>query len=241
MKESIETREAGESQQTPAPPVRRPLTRERILQAGLRLIDQQGLEAFTMRKLAQELGVDPMSIYRHFENKDTLLDGVAEVLWGEIDLPGSEIGWEALLRSYATSLRALAHAHPHAYRLLCNSKSLSLAMLRLSDVILEQLQRAGFEPKRAVEVACTVSSYAIGYAMVELSTLSPKLSERVSEERMSDIGRLTQLMRRLPRETPAHLVEVACALTDCDMDAQFIFGLDLMLTSLKAQCTIKEP
>jgi len=230
MTESIETREG---QHTPAPAARRPLTRERILQTGLRMIDQQGLEAFTMRKLAQELGVDPMSIYRHFENKDTLLDGVADMLWEEVKLPRSETGWEALLRSFATSLRALAHAHSHAYRLLCNSQSLSLAMLRLSDVILEQLQRAGFEPKRAQEIACTVSSYAIGYAMVELSMFSPDLSERVSEERMSDIGRLTQLMRRLPRETPARLVEVACILTDCDMDAQFIFGLDLMLTSLK--------
>jgi len=63
----------------------------------------------------------------------------------------------------------------------------------------------------------------------------PAPSERVAEERISDIGRLTQIMRRLPRETPARLVEVACALTDCDMDAQFLFGLDLMLTSLKSR------
>src|SRR6266481_8370899 len=103
MTESIEARE----RQIAAPAARRPLTRERILQTGLQLIDQQGLEAFTMRKLAQELGVDPMSIYRHVENKDALLDGVAEVLWGEVELPGSGAGWEELLRSMATSLRTL--------------------------------------------------------------------------------------------------------------------------------------
>src|SRR3989442_10379073 len=117
MTESTETRE---SQQVKAPPVRRSLTRERILQVGLGMIDQQGLEAFTMRKLAQELGVDPMSIYRHFQNKDALLDGVADVLWGEVELPGSETGWGALLRSMATSLRILGHTHPHAYPLLLN-------------------------------------------------------------------------------------------------------------------------
>jgi AcrR family transcriptional regulator len=228
---SVETRE---SLHTPAPAARRPLTRERILQAGLRLIDQLGLESFTMRKLAQDLGVDPMSLYRHFENKDALLDGVADVLWGEVELPGSEIGWEALLRSMATSLRALAHAHPHAYRLLCNNQSLSLAMLRLSDVTLTYLQQAGFAQKRALEILCTVCSYAMGYAMVELSALSPVPSEHGTEE-LTDIERLTQLMRRLPRETPAHLVEVACILTDCDMDAQFLFGLDLMLASLKSR------
>jgi len=228
---SVETRE---SLHTPAPAARRPLTRERILQAGLRLIDQLGLESFTMRKLAQDLGVDPMSLYRHFENKDALLDGVADVLWGEVELPGSETGWEALLRSMATSLRALAHAHPHAYRLLCNNQSLSLAMLRLSDVTLTYLQQAGFAQKRALEILCTVCSYAMGYAMVELSALSPVPSEHGTEE-LTDIERLTQLMRRLPRETPAHLVEVACILTDCDMDAQFLFGLDLMLASLKSR------
>ncbi len=238
MTDGIETSPAvagtREPQRAEAEPARRPLTRERILHVGLRLIDQQRLEAFTMRKLAQELGVDPMSIYRHFENKDALLDGVADMLWGEVELPGRETGWEALLRSIATSLRALAHAHPHAYALLCNNQIMPLAMLRLCDVTLEQLQRAGFEQKRALEILCTVSSYAIGYAMVELSTLLPEQPERVAEE-MTDIERFTQVMRRLPRETPARLVEVACVLTDCDMDAQFTFGLDLMLTSLKAR------
>jgi len=194
-----------------------------------------------MRKLAQELGVDPMSIYRYFENKDALLDGVAEVLWEEVELPGSETGWEELLRSIATSLRALAHAHPHAYALLITRQSLSLAMLRLVDATLEQLQRAGFERKRASEVVCTVCSYAMGYAMVELSALQPGQSEYGASEGPTDIERLTQIMRRLPRETPARLVEVACVLTDCDMDAQFLFGLDLMLTSLKAQRIVREP
>jgi AcrR family transcriptional regulator len=236
MTESIEARE----RQIAEPAARRPLTRERILQTGLQLIDEQGLEAFTMRKLAQELGVDPMSIYRHFENKEALLDGVADMLWGEVQLPGSETSWEALLRSFATSLRALAHAHPHAYALLCKNQSLSLALLRLCDVALEQLQQAGFEQKRAMEILCTVSSYAMGFAMVELSAFSPVTTERETPE-LTDIGRLTQLMRRLPRETPARLVEVACVLTGCDMDAQFTFGLDLMLTSLKAQRTMREP
>jgi AcrR family transcriptional regulator len=241
----VETREAPL-----APPARRPLTRASILDAGLRLIDQQGLEALTMRRLAQELGVDPMSIYRHFENKDALLDGVANVLWGEVDVPGGDVGWEALLRSIATSLRALAHAHPHAYALLLNRQILPLAMLRVWDVAMERLQQAGFERQRAREIACAVCSYASGYAMVELSCAvcsdasgdameevpAPWLepSERAAEG-MADIGRLTQVMRCLPRETPARLVEVAYVLTNCDTDAQFTFGLDLMLTGLKAR------
>jgi TetR/AcrR family tetracycline transcriptional repressor len=226
--------ETTESPHTPAPAARRPLTRERILHVGLQLIDQQGLEAFTMRKLAKEFGVDPMALYRHFANKNALLDGVAEVLWGEVELPGGDTSWEELLRAMAISLRAVAHAHPHAYALLCNNQSLPLAMLRLSDVMLVHLQQAGFAQKRASEVICIVCSYALGYAMVELSALSSEPSESGALEQ-TDIGRLTQIMRRLPRETPTRLVEVACILTDCDMDAQFLFGLDLMLTSLRSR------
>src|SRR5262249_32597314 len=108
----------GEAQHAPgasASPARRPLTRERILHVGLRLIDEQGLEAFSMRRLAQELGVDPMSLYHHFRNKDALLDGVAAVLWEEVTLSESEVGWIELLRSSALSLRALAHTHPRAF------------------------------------------------------------------------------------------------------------------------------
>ena len=230
MTDGIETRE---SPQAKAEPARRPLTRERIVHAGLQLIDEQGLESFTMRKLAQEFGVDPMALYRHFANKGALLDGVAEMLWGEVELPGGDTTWEELLRAFAISLRTLAHAHPHAYALLLTRQSLSLAMLRLSDVLLAHLQRAGFTQKRASEIICTICSYAMGYAMVELSALRSEPSEHGASGR-TDIGRLTQIMRRLPRETPARLVEVACILTDCDMDAQFLFGLDLILTSLRS-------
>jgi AcrR family transcriptional regulator len=231
-----ERRETREPQQEPEEAARQPLKRERILRVGLRLIDRHGLESLTMRKLAQELGVDPMSLYRHFKNKEALLDGVANMLWGEIELPGSETGWEALLRFVANSLYALAHVHPRSYTLLLNRQILPLTMLQLSDTMRERLQREGFEQRRASEVICALFSYAIGYAMVELSTLQPQSPKpHTSAEPMTDIERLTQLMRRLPRETPAHTVEAAYELTNYEADAQFTFGLDLMLTGLKCK------
>jgi AcrR family transcriptional regulator len=226
-----ERREARDQQ--PEEAARHPLTRERIVHTGLSLIDQQGLEFLTMRKLAQELGVDPMSLYRHFKNKEALLDGVADMLWGEVVLPGNETDWEALLRSVATSLYALAHTHPHAYGLLLGRQVLPLSMFQLSDALLERLQRAGFERQRASAIICALFSYAIGYAMVELSTLPPQSFEQGGEESLTEIGRLTQIVRRLPRETPSHMVEAAYALTNYDADAQFSFGLDLMLTGLR--------
>jgi AcrR family transcriptional regulator len=230
-----ERREAREPNQEREETERQPLTRERILHVGLRLIDQQGLEALTMRKLASELGVDPMALYRHFKNKEALLDGIADMLWGEIGLPGSETDWEGLLRSVATSLYVLAHAHPRAYPLLLNRQILPLTMLQLSDAMRERLQRDGFERQRAGEVICALFSYAIGYAMVELSTLLPSSPTHAEAEPMTDIARLTQLMQRLPRETPAHTVEAAYALTSYEADTQFTFGLDLMVTGLKCK------
>ncbi|HVU67226.1 MAG TPA: TetR/AcrR family transcriptional regulator [Ktedonobacteraceae bacterium] len=230
-----ERKETGEPERGSEETARQPLTHERILHIGLRLIDQQGLEALTMRKLASELGVDPMALYRHFKNKEALLDGVADLLWGEIVLPGDEAGWEALLRSIATSLYALAHAHPRAYGLLLNRQILPLTMLQLSDALRERLQREGFERQRSSEIICALFSYAIGYAMVELSTLLPPSPTPAEAEPMTDIARLTQLMQRLPRETPAHTVEAAYALTTYEADTQFTFGLDLMLTGLKCK------
>ena len=226
-----ERRETGEPEET----ARQPLTRDRIAYIGLQLIDQEGLESLTMRKLAGELRVDPMSLYRHFKNKDALLDGVAELLWREVALPADEVGWEILLQSVAASLYALAHAHPRAYSLLLSRQTLPLTMLQLSDAMIERLQRERFERQRASEVICVLFSYAIGYAMVELSTLQPQPSENTGTESMTEIARLTRLMQRLPRETPPHTVEAAYALTNYEANTQFTFGLDLMLTGLKCK------
>lgn len=228
------------AQHAPGTPTRRPLTRERILRTALRLIDEQGLEALTMRKLAQDLRADPMALYRHFANKDALLDGLSEMLWAEAalpeHLPREDAGWQETLFAVADSLHALAHAHPHAYALLLSPRIFPLAALRLWDAVMERLQQAGFARERAAAAFCTVCGYAMGTAMVELSALAPDAACTAdAAAELSDIERLTEIMRRVPRETPPHLVEVACVLTNCDMDAQFRFGLDLMLAGLTSK------
>jgi AcrR family transcriptional regulator len=226
--------DAQRSPQRPADAARKPLSREEILRTGLRLVDQEGLEALTMRKLAQVLGVDPMTIYRHVENKEALLSGLAEALWAEVELP-DDPSWEAILRSLARSLRNLAHAHPHAYILLCQSPSLPTALLCLFDGALRRLQQAGFERKRAAEILNAVNSYALGYAMMELTAL-PLNQPAQPTQPPTDFERVAQVMRALPRETPPHLAEVAYLMcVDCDLDAQFTFGLDLLLTGLRAK------
>jgi len=105
--------EAYDGRAVPASPRREPLTKERILQHALRLVDEEGLAALSMRRLAGELGFDTMALYRHFPNKAAMVDGLMEAAFLEIT-PPSEQGdvWERL-REVARAFRRVAHAHPH--------------------------------------------------------------------------------------------------------------------------------
>lgn len=173
-----------------------------------------------MRRLADRLKVDPMSIYNYVNGKDVLLDGLAEALWEEVELPSEEATWKQSLRSFATSLRGLARTHPQAYGLLCRA-CLTEPALRTMDVSLAALERAGLDRRRAAEMLRTLFSYAVGYGLLELSAAAPTGS--------TELERLVSLTRAVPRDAPAHLVEVARLMADCDMDYQFQLGLDLII------------
>lgn len=212
---------------------REPLSRREIQEVALRLIDEDGLEVLTVRRLGGALGVDPMALYRHFENKEALLDGVAELLWEEVERGSRDGGdWKHQLRSIASSLRDLAHAHPNAYSLVMTREVMPEAALSLSEAKLKALKAAGFEEDLAAQAVRTLVSYGVGYGAVELSYL---LSEdQGSAESASEVERLMRVMRMVPRDVPPHLAEVARIICDCDVDAQFDFGLEVVLTGLEA-------
>jgi AcrR family transcriptional regulator len=213
-----------------APAKRGQLSRSRILAAALELVDQDGLDALTMRRLADRLRVDPMSIYNHLDGKEVLLDGLAETLWERVDLPAGTADWKKVLRSFATSLRGLALTHPHAYGLLFRAW-LSESALRTMDISLEALGRAGLDRRRAAEMMRTLFSYAVGYGLLELSATAPTGA--------TELEQLVSLTRAVPREAPAHLIEVARLMADCDMDFQFQLGLDLILAGLESDLSQK--
>jgi len=210
------------------------LSRARILATALQLVDQDGLDALSMRRLADELKVDPMSLYNHVGSKDALLDGLAEALWNEVELPAGEIGWQEALRTLATLVRGLAHTHPHAYGLLFGRGILPEPSLRALDAALAALGRAGLDRQRAAEMLRTLVAYAAGYGMLELSYGMLELSTAAIGD-ASGIEQIVRLTRALPRDVPVHLVEVARLCADCDMDYQFNLGLDLILTGLEAR------
>lgn len=200
------------------------LSRTRILAAGLELVDQDGLEALTMRRLAEQLQVDPMSIYNYVSSKEALLDGVAEALWSKLELAEGG-GWRETLRAFASSLRKLAHQHPHAYGLLLGRGVLPGPALHALDTALQALESAGLNRDQAAEMVRTLLAYAAGYAMLELSCPPPAGD--------TELEMLVNLTRSLPPDAPVHLVDVARLMVSCDMDYQFELGLDLILGGLE--------
>ncbi|HWI45936.1 MAG TPA: TetR family transcriptional regulator, partial [Rubrobacter sp.] len=97
---------------------RRPLSRQRILEAAVRFVDREGLEALSMRKLGSELGVEAMSLYNHVPNKGVLLEGMVEILLGKLQIPPESEGWERRVKDAYRAFRRLAHEHPNVFPLL---------------------------------------------------------------------------------------------------------------------------
>jgi AcrR family transcriptional regulator len=212
-----------------APTERRtPLTRERILDAGVALADRSGLDNLSMRKLGQELGVDAMAIYRHVKSKDDLLDGVAEVVIGEIERPPAGGNWIQDLRGIVMAARSVMLRHPWAPRVLEERGTAGPQALAHIDTVLATLIAGGFTMETAHHALHVLSSRIFGF----------------HQDLFDDSGRApdpeTQAMvvRSLSVSYPA-LAELAAAasheggLGACDDDEEFAFGLDLILGGLE--------
>jgi AcrR family transcriptional regulator len=180
---------------------RRPLTRDRILRAALRLIDRDGLDALSMRKLGATLGVEGMALYRHVGNKERLLAGVAELLLEDLDIPpaGSASwvdAWHAIARSY----RRLARSHPGAFPLLALSPLTTAARFERAQAPVGILRDAGFSEAGAQRAFRTLLSYADGYLLRELADgdgeLTPEEADAAYDFGMRAI--LTGLQHELP-------------------------------------------
>ena len=148
---------------------RTPLTRARIVEAALRLIDERGLDALSMRTLGAELGVEAMALYRHVADKGALLDGVVELLLEELrqDVLPAQGDWREVVRSFGRGFRALAVAHPNAFPLVGRNPARSwLAAAQGVEGLLAFLRGSGFSPEDAAYAVRSVSRYAIGFSLV---------------------------------------------------------------------------
>lgn len=209
-----------------------PLTRDEVFAAALAIVDQDGAEALSMRRLGQALGRDPMAIYRHAANKAALLDGLAELILSQLEVEPSEQPWPAQLRSFANNFRKLALAHPNVVPLLV-SRPLATPLglrppstLRPLESILELLVRAGFAPADALSTYRALLGYLYGHVLNELQEIVDNPDET------DDLLRLG--LYRLPMREFPRLRSLATVLASYDAAADFEHGLDMLLDGISA-------
>jgi len=144
-----------------------PLTKDLVLRAAIALVDQDGIEALSMRKLGQALGVEAMSLYNHVANKDDILDGIADQVLTQIALPAAEADWEAAIWRCATSAHAALAAHPWACTLVMSVPRPLPARLRYMDSVLRCLREAGFSAAAAYHGYHALDSHILGFTLWE--------------------------------------------------------------------------
>jgi AcrR family transcriptional regulator len=144
------------------------LSRAAIVAAAIEIVERDGADALTMRSLAAALGVEAMSLYRHVESKDELLNRIAEQLMSKIEPRGVSSDWATAVRGYASSVRGVARAHPRTFALVALRDPVSSAALQPEEDLLASLRGAGFTPARAVGAYRTVAAYTRGYVLAEI-------------------------------------------------------------------------
>ena len=206
-----------------------PLTRDLVIRAAISLADQGGIESLSMRKLGQALGVEAMSLYNHVASKDDILDGIADYVLTEIDLPGSDGDWEAAIRRCALSAHATLTAHPWACSLIMSSPGVLPARLRYIESILRCLRQAGFSAATAYHGYHAIDSHILGFTLWEAGHTSSTISR---DDVMAFVPMLTaEGYPYLAEHAEQHL-----ARTDEDEnddESEFEFGLRLIIDGLR--------
>ena len=206
---------------------RAPLSREKVLRAAVALADTAGIDSLTMRKLGQELEVEAMSLYNHVANKDDILDGMVDLVFGEIELPPDQAEWKPAMRKRAISAHEALLRHPWATSLMQSRTNPGPATLTHHDAVLGSLRRAGFTLVMAAHAVSVIDGYVYGFALQQINI------PLQSPEQVAEVGE--NLLRQLAGQYP-HLAEmiVAHALKPgYDYAQEFEFGLDLILDGLE--------
>ena len=207
------------------------LTRRAVVDQAMQLADGAGLDALTIRKLTQELGVTPMALYWHFRSKDELLDGLAERVWSEIDVdvdPGAP--WPDQLRGLLESLLQVLRAHPAAPALLLHKETQNEFFLRATETTLDVLRNAGFDPRYASEIARSTLWTGITLVMSEAGIKSLDADDRTEMQRRKQVVFATLPSARYPR-----LIECAAPMTACDdPDFHYELGIQMFIAGVQA-------
>ena len=208
---------------------RAPLSRDRVLRAAVTRADQEGISSLSMRKLGEALGVEAMSLYNHVASKSDLLDGMIDIVFGEIDLPSGDGDWKAAMRRRAISARQVLRRHPWAIGLMESRTSPGPATLRHHDAVLGCLRRGGFSLELTAHAYSLLDSYIYGFALQEagLPFGTGEEAARVAEEISAQFA--SGEYPYLTEIAMAHVVQPGYDYAD-----EFETGLELILDSLQA-------
>jgi AcrR family transcriptional regulator len=148
---------------------REPLTRDRIVRAGLEIADTSGVDAVTMRRVGEEVGFEAMSLYRHVAGKDDLLNGMLDVVLDTWELPADDEDWPQAVRASALSVHAALRRHPWAARLLMSGSHLRPARLDYMNRLLGTLRRGGFDADTTYHVYHLLDGHIFGFSLWEIA------------------------------------------------------------------------
>jgi TetR/AcrR family tetracycline transcriptional repressor len=205
------------------------VSRDHVLKAALDLVDREGLDSLSMRRLATELDVETMSLYKRVASKDDLLAGIAELVWGEVaDAVAPHKDWSRWLRAFAHAIRAAVHSHPNALPALVGIDVFPVALLEVIDAQLGRTTDSGPSYDDAVSAVSAVTSYALGTALTE-TCLHCANPSGAKVQAMSEQQRLRRIVRALPADAPDRLLDTAMAVCGCDTERVFTRGLDLII------------
>jgi AcrR family transcriptional regulator len=202
------------------------LSRDRVLRAAVALADDAGIEALSMRKLAEELGVVPMALYKHVANKEELLDGMIDVVVGEIDPPVPGTDWKSAVRQRILSARRALLHHAWASRVIESKKNPTPVVLEYMDSVIGMFRAGGFSVHLTHHVMHTIGSRVLGFTQ-----------ELFNDSRTVDPEMQAIMLRELAVKYP-YVVEIAGAASHegesvvgpgCDDQFEFEFALDLLL------------
>ncbi len=212
-----------------APKPRARLSRERVLEAAIAHADAAGLEAFTMRQLAEMLGVAPMALYRHVANKDDLVDAMVDVVFSEIGVPSGGDDWKSSMRQRAVAVRDALTRHRWAIGLMEARTSPGPANLRHHDAVLGRLRAAGFSVEMAAHAYSLLDSYIYGFALTKINLPFDA----------SNAGEVAgTMLDPFPANEYPNLVEFLSEHVlrpGYDYADEFEYGLDLVLDSLERE------
>ncbi len=223
-----------------ASPARERLTRDRVVAAAMHIMDAEGLDAVTMRRIAREVGVEAMSLYHHVRDKEDLLDGICAMVMREFRYPDEDRPWIEVARDGAREWRRVLREHPNVIALWADRQRpmTELEALMPMEFALRVIARAGIDEREGVLVFNVLGGYIMGVVMMEVGAMFSAGTTRPGPSGPRAVhSKLPEeaVAGSLPAETLPCLVAALPYLAECDPDEQFEFGLDLLLAGIASR------